>query len=330
MTVQESSPYDPRLQQALNGEYELDFKAVIRESVEVSKNHKSGVLLALLAIFAIAVVASGLMMIGMSAFGIEADMEKQSSMLNILLTVVLAPFIAGVCIIGIKNAVSVQANAKDVFSYLGSASVLSLTALLTLVLNMVGLMFMLLPGLILSVLTSQSLALVAERGLTPIQSIHVSVVALSKQFWTLMALYAVFVVFAALLFLPSVFVVMQPKSDLHLLFATLCLMFVLTWLMPIYFNGKGIIYRQVFGLSPDHMPSDPTSQPETASDYQQEDEHPKEDQQPIADADNHNPETAEQDLNQSDADLEDKQRDSAGSDSDSNSEPSKPKGDFRG
>ena len=120
-----------------------------------------------------------------------------------------------------------------------------LCSLLTFVLVSVGLQLLVLPGVFLSVIFSLTIPLVIEKKLSPIKAMVISVQALRFQWFKLLTLYVILSLILALTLIP-LFAFQQANLAF---IGVVVFVFCLSYLAPMFYNVKGILYREIFGLT---------------------------------------------------------------------------------
>ena len=218
---------------ALSGQYQLSIKSLFERANSLTKNNFGPMLQGFLVLIAFMFVSISLFS---SYFGVETIEqlsslpEQQVSLMNITLTLVIAPIIAGLFMLAIKNARGKKTSVKDTFAYFSQTIMLALASLLVSILTTLGLALFILPGVYIYLTTKLALPLIADAKLSPLQAVIMSIKICHKYVFHLLVIMLVFV---ALMFL----VVM-----------TLGLAFV--WVGPLYFNVFGVLYTDLMA-SPD-------------------------------------------------------------------------------
>jgi len=181
--------------------------------------------------------------------GVEAVLNdpKASTILNVLVTVVIWPFLAGIEMMGVYHSLGKATHPKMVFAFLSRGSWVALCALLTSLLISLGFQLLIIPGVFLAVVLSLTIPLVVDQKLSPSLAIKVSIQALRFKFFQLLSLYMVlFMVLIGLLF-PIALLAESSFGPI----AIALFLFGMTYLAPLYYNVKGILYRDIFGSSID-------------------------------------------------------------------------------
>jgi hypothetical protein len=233
------------IERALKGDYQIDVKAILTESWQQTlKSRLSinlGLLFSLLLGMLVSFVASSYL------GGIENVLaDPQASMLlNVVVTVAIWPFMAGVEMMGIQHAVGMKTHAKMTFTFLSRASWVVLCALLTSVLISVGFQLFIVPGIFLAVTLSLTVPLVIEKKMLPVKAIVLSIKALRFKFFSLLTLYSLLLSTFVVLLLPFILLLESSIAPLGIVIFLIGISF----LAPLFYNAKGIVYREVFGIS---------------------------------------------------------------------------------
>lgn len=232
------------VEQALSGGYKIDSKAVMQEAWTLTKGTRSSINLGILVTLGIGMLVS--LIVSHFLGGIEHVLKEPNlqAMLNIVVTLVVYPFLVGVEMLGVYHAIGVKTKTSVMFNFLKRGSWVAVCALMTTTLVTIGMQLFIIPGLFLLVSFSLVLPLVAEKGLSPLKAIVISVQALRHQ-W-----FQIFFVFLAL-FMVFVFSLMPLAAMKDSEFAILAVVFFLfctAYLIPMFYHTKGILYREIFGM----------------------------------------------------------------------------------
>lgn len=219
------------LEGGLAGDYQIRIGEMLSEAWNLTKGTKGSYWAALVVIVIISIIVGlvfdfiGVMLVG-SADAWEANIPAQvvSSSLQ---GIVLAPFTAGIIMMGIKRAAGLNMSFDTAFGYLGMYLPFVLLALLETVFTSIGYMLLVLPGIYLAIAYTLAVPLMGDRKLTAMQSLEISRKAVTRQ-W--------FMVFV-LLIVMSLIMVLGVLSIIGWI-----------WTMPMFFNLIGILYRDVFGV----------------------------------------------------------------------------------
>jgi hypothetical protein len=239
------------IEQALVGQYKINSKAVLSEAWSNTKKSRMSINLALLFVLVLGIIVS---LVASSFFGgielilQQAQVPEQKSqalqIINIIVTITIWPFIAGIEMIGVFHAVNKPIHPKMVWGFLNRGSWVALCALLTSILINIGVQLFVIPGIILAALSSLTIPLVVEKKYSPLQAIVTSLRSLRFSLLPLLVIYGFLLMTLLTLVLPMVFLL---ESNL-LLLAILFFLFGLSYLAPLFYNVKGILYREIFGV----------------------------------------------------------------------------------
>ncbi|MCP4989007.1 MAG: hypothetical protein GY928_24005 [Colwellia sp.] len=243
------------VEQAVKGEYSLDVKAVLFEAWQQTLKSRMSINLGLffVLIFGMAVsfVASsffgGIELVLQKALEQDAQASQDLQLINIIVTMAVWPFIAGVEMMGVLHAIKKPTQSKMILSFLHRGSWVALCALLTSILINIGFQLLIVPGLLLTLLLSLTIPLVVEKKLAPMQAIILSIKALRFKITSLLAIYSV--LFFALLSLVFPIALLIDSSLAPI--AIMVFLFGLSYLAPWYYNVKGVLYREIFGVYAD-------------------------------------------------------------------------------
>lgn len=232
------------IESALKGDYTVDVKAVLTEAWQLTQLSRKSINLALLFIFLFGMLVS---VIASSFFGgIELVFEDPNllQLINVIVTIAVWPFIAGVEMMGIFHSLNKRTNAKMVFSFLNRGSWVALCALFTSVLISLGFQLLIVPGIVLAALLSLTVPLVVEKKLSPIQAIILSVKALRFQLIQLLAVFALLSLALVAIIIPVALMMQTTLAPVGIIL----FLFGLSYIAPWYYNVKGILYREIFGI----------------------------------------------------------------------------------
>ncbi len=232
------------IEKSLQGQYSIDISSVLKEAWQLTLRSRISINVGLLFSLVIGVIVS--FVISNMMGGIEQVISdpQASTLLNIVVTMVVYPFLVGVEMMGIFHAVGLKTNSKLIFAFLKRGSWVAVCALLTSVLVTLGMSLFFLPGIFLAVALSLALPLVVEKKLSPIKAIILSLQTTRFQWFKLFALYMLLILALFLSLLP---LLILAKTQLSVVGVVLFL-FGLTFIAPLFYNVKGILYREIFGM----------------------------------------------------------------------------------
>ena len=233
------------IESALKGDYQINVQAILSEAWQQTLKSRLAINLGLLFSFVLGVLVSYIVS---SYFGGIAEVIKNpeaTMLLNIVVTIAIWPFIAGVEMMGVLHAVGMKTDVKTTFAFLKRASWVIICTLFTSVLTNLGFQLFIIPGIFLVVTLSLTVPLVIEKKMSPMRAIILSVQSLRFKFLSLFSLY--FILFMSLIVLLLPIVLLIESSFIPL--GIMIFLFGISFLAPLFYNVKGIVYREVFGIS---------------------------------------------------------------------------------
>ncbi|WP_371379050.1 hypothetical protein [Thalassotalea aquiviva] len=240
------------VEKALVGEYKISPESVLKEAWTLTKTNKQPIISGLLLVLLIGMILSFFAFEYMGgAEAVIADPQKQW-IINLLATVVLYPFIAGVEMMGVSHSVGIKTRTGFVFAFLKRSAFIALAAVIVSSLTSLG-FYLILPGIYLTVALSLTIPLIIEKQMSPVQAIILSLKATRFEWFNLFKIYAMLFALLCLSILPWAFGV--PSIIAMPLFCVAML-----WLAPMFYNVKGILYREIFGIKMQVVSSDKGTQ----------------------------------------------------------------------
>lgn len=225
------------LEQSLSQGYRLDLQEVLKEGWQQTRRTGFGLALAIAGVMAIWILLSNTLLTPYVAReGGDMDMAL---ILSLLVTVIMSPMTSSLDMLGLQQSVGVRARPSQVFDFfrhflrLGSLSLLGslITSLFGPLFELLGVPVMLafIPSALVGMGLVFTVPLVLERGLSPAQAILVSLKLFARGWPSIVLLHGVML---ALFFLALI-----PMG------------LGLIWVAPLYFNCKGILYRDLCGVA---------------------------------------------------------------------------------
>ena len=232
------------MEAAMQGDYSIDIAAVLREGWQLTLASRLSINLGLIFVLLLGMFTT--FVIAIYFGGIENVLKDQqaSAMTNIIVTLVVYPFLVGIEMMGIFHAVGIKTQPKLVMAFLRRGSWVAITALITSTLVALGLNLLVLPGIFLIVSLSLVLPLVVEKRLSPLKAIVIGIQTTRFQWFKLFAIYGTLFFALILLTLP---IILTAKSSVAVL-GVACFIFGMTYLAPWFYNVKGILYREIYGM----------------------------------------------------------------------------------
>jgi hypothetical protein len=230
---------------AIKGEYHLDIASILKEAWQKTQQSRQAINGGLAFVFILGALVS--YATGQYFGGIEEAFKDPQSLMLIQTVVSLAiwPFLAGVEMMGVLHSVGVNTNSKLIFAFLKRGSWVVICGLFTSILVSVGFQLLIVPGIFLAVIFSLTIPLVVEKKFSPLKAMVVSIQALRFQ-W--LKLFSVYLILIAALILATIPLLLTGQSNMVFI-AIVLFFFCLSYLAPLFYNVKGILYREIFGLT---------------------------------------------------------------------------------
>jgi hypothetical protein len=234
---------------ATRGEYSIDVKGVLFEAWQQTLKSRLPINLGIFIVLVLGMLVSFVV----SDFfgGIEAVIEQAKEqesqalqVINAVVTIVVWPFIAGIEMMGVYHAINKPTKTNMILAFLNRGSWVALTALLTSVLISIGLQLFVIPGVLLAALLSLTILLVVEKKFTPMQAIILSIKALRFKILHLLLIYFILLMALISLLLPVSLLLSSSLAPI----AIMVFLYGLSYVAPWYYNVKGILYREIFGV----------------------------------------------------------------------------------
>ncbi|WP_305417512.1 hypothetical protein [Photobacterium leiognathi] len=256
------------IEKALKGEVDLQPVTVLHEAWKITAKNILSFLPAVICLF-LAQVA--LLLLGLEvqlgspsvffdAFvtgqGFTAEILKAGFMANFWSDVLIAPLYAGVSLMALNHAVGLPSKASQIVKGFSFTLVSLITMLLLSSIQGLGSSLFPLVGLFLTMALSMAILLVCEKRVSPLKAIQYSFMATIRKVLPMTAIYIVIM----LMFFISI-----ATAGIGLI-----------WTLPFFFNVKGIIYRNMFGV---------TLQVTSVAKSDSDDQQPPSDNQPPVDKD---------------------------------------------
>jgi hypothetical protein len=232
------------IEKATKGDYAIDIKAVLQEAWSITLASRKVINISLFFTFALGLIVTFIVSSYFGGIETVFNDQKLASLLNILVTLVVYPFLAGVEMIAIFHAVGLKTHQRLVFAFLKRGSWVAVCALLSSMLVTIGLELLYLPGIFLAVALTLVLPLVVEKRLSPLKAIILSIQSTRHQWFQIFALYLVSLAALVLLLLPLITLAQTAINVVGVVFFFIGL----SYLAPFFYHVKGILYREIFGM----------------------------------------------------------------------------------
>lgn len=229
-----------KIETALNGQYSLSVKAVLKEAGEKTVKHFVsftpailGLLILQVGIFFLAIK----LQLGDPSVVLDLFKEGANNTENIVQAimvanfsyeVITAPIFAGVCLLAMSHSAGIQTRPQQITKGLQFTIPVILATLMGLVLQTVGGMILPFVSAYLSMAFTHSTLLICDKKVSPMYSLLLSLRAINKKIFVITGIYAVVLV----MFIAAA------------IFYGIGLIFVL----PFFFHVKAILYREMFGI----------------------------------------------------------------------------------
>lgn len=223
------------LESALKGEYQIEVKAILKEGWQLTKNGKSVILAGIFLILFIAMICTSVAFSVLGTYDLNALTPTSRLLLDVSLTVLISPFIAAITMAGVSNSVGAVSPPSFLFYFVPRILILSVASVLVSAVVQLGIIFFVLPGLFLAMATSFTLPLLLDKGLTPARAMMISIKVVSFKWGEFAKIYGFFALLGLLV--------------------VVTLGVAIFWIAPFYFNVKGILYREVFGIQVKLLPA---------------------------------------------------------------------------
>lgn len=232
------------VENAVKGDFIINKQAILKEAWQKTLHSRLPINLGLLFVLVLGTIVSLIVSDNLGGLEVIISDPKATMILNVIVTLFIWPFLAGVEMMGVFHAVGMKTQPKLIFSFLKRGSWVAICALLTSLLISIGLQLFILPGIFLAVALSLVIPLVVEKQLSPIQAITLSIKSLRFNWFKIFSVYLM--LFSALVgsLLP---LMLLAQVDLSVI-GSVIFFFCLSYLAPFYYNVKGILYREIFGL----------------------------------------------------------------------------------
>jgi hypothetical protein len=245
------------IETALSGQYQLSPVAVFQEALKHTIRHFISftpsiviLLIVQIAIFYIALqLQIGDPVALLSRFlepdTITSDVLTAIMVANFSYEVISAPIYAGVCLMGMSHAAGLKTKPKHILKGLQFTIPLILATMVGLILQGIAGQLLFVLSLYLSVAFSNAVLLICEKRIAPISALLLSLRAVNKK---LMPLLSIYLVIMALFVLATIFYG-----------------FPLLFVLPLYFHVKGIVYRNMFGITLKIVATDSDDHPDSGN-----------------------------------------------------------------
>ena len=225
------------LEKSLNGQTKLDLKAIAQEAWDLSKKGKTEVMQGVMLLIFIVIVFAWVLQNVLGISEVSDITPRTKVAMGFIFTAISAPIMAAMLLLGMSQSVGLKPAFIPLLKRaLSSLLVILLALLLSIlvdisgqVLSLASLVFGYTAVLYLTMATGFSMMILIEKKLPPSQTIIQSFKVFNKHWAPLSIFYM--------------------GSLALLLLGMLSLGVAYIWLIPFYFNFKGVLYRELFGIT---------------------------------------------------------------------------------
>jgi hypothetical protein len=216
------------LQDGIDGNYDFEIMEVLKEAWHKTYGVKWILIAAALIVLLISGTVGFVLTFIMSLFGLGEESIVGTLLSQLILMVVIFPFLAGIMMIGVRRSVELPVSFSMVFGYFGYVVPIIIAALLISILTTIGFILLILPGIYLSMAYFLAIPLIVEKKLGAWEAMEASRKAITHHWFKVFFTY----------FLMSILYVIS----------IIPLGIGLIWTMPMMVNIGGILYRTIFGV----------------------------------------------------------------------------------
>ena len=168
------------IERTLEGRAELEILPVIREAWQRTDGIKGMVIGGMLVVYAAVVLVT--LLLG-QVFGFENQTIVGSTISQLVIMMIVYPFIAGVFMLGLKRSVGAPVRFEDQFAYYRDLLPIVAVGALQTLLTFMGFALLILPGIYLTFALSLAVPLKAERDLPITDCLLVSIRLVNRKFF---------------------------------------------------------------------------------------------------------------------------------------------------
>lgn len=231
------------IESALKGDYTLSISNILKEAWQLTQRSRKSINISLLGTSFIGMVLTALVLSIYGDFSTALQNPKATFLINIITTVVLSPLLAGVEMFGVMASIGLKSQPKMLLNFLKYSMPIILCSLCVMMLTTIGLQ-LILPGIYLMVALTFTMPLIIEKKLSPLKAIIISLKATRFQWFNLFFLHLILALVLIFSLMPLAMLSQSPAGIVGVVF----FVFVLSYLAPMYYHMKGIVYREIFGL----------------------------------------------------------------------------------
>lgn len=215
------------IQKNLSGQYQFNLSQLMKQGVDNTLKHFFTFLQMVFVVIAVFFV---LMFLFVNIQGITTPEEINASNLvsfQLVTQIILAPFIAGLMIQGIRANVMDKLSVQQMFDVFPKSLPIIIISVFVSLLSGLGLNLFIIPGLYIYIATGFAVQLAVDKGLTPFQALILSVKMVNRYLPQFILIYFIFAVLVVI--------------------AIISYGIGLVFVIPFYHMVKGALYRDLFG-----------------------------------------------------------------------------------
>ncbi|MBL4761890.1 MAG: hypothetical protein JKY93_04225 [Gammaproteobacteria bacterium] len=219
------------LEDGVAGNYDFEIMAVIKEAWDKTSGMKApfwgAALIIGLGLMVLMSLLSGILGIAVLSGNAVGGMGL-SLVIQIIITALLYPFMAGIIMLGVRRSVDLPITYTQAFGYFGKTIPLVIAATLITIGTMLGFMLLIIPGIYLSIAWLLTIPLIVEKDMGSWSAMEASRKAVTKHWFKVFFTYFLMVI---------IYLISVIPFGLGLI-----------WTLPMMMNVGGILYRTMFGV----------------------------------------------------------------------------------
>lgn len=228
---------------AIKGEHNFSVAEVLAEGWHQSKQYRFPFIQGMIAVFAIFSVLLVVLRHVASELGYPVDDMQSQLGLFFIANILISPLILGLEMMGLNRAVGGKINFRHVFMLLGQSALIILASLLISVsVSLTSTLFILL-GPLISVVTMFAPLLIVEKRLSIVNAIYVSGLSVGRRLLPIVGVFLPLLGVAMLVITGSTVFAQLPVISITVGLVGIAI------LVPWFYTVKGIIYRELFGVT---------------------------------------------------------------------------------
>jgi hypothetical protein len=216
----------PSLEDAIAGRYDFTVDDVMSEAWALVKGMKASFWGAGIVVALIYIVLETILSIAISPFISDKPNVVVKQGFNLVVGALLTPITMGMSMMCVRRALGHPISFGTAFSYLHRGGTAIVGAFLVLLLQGLGLLFLIIPGIYLIVAYHLTIQLICDRQLGAWQAMEISRKAITHHWWGVLGL--------------------TLLVGLLTLLSALGLLIPLIWTIPWSFMATAVLYRRIF------------------------------------------------------------------------------------